>query len=407
MEQEKPTTPVFSIADELQRRQKQADERRAAWEQKRQRAADLYRDGQNPILAYIDTLKPQRDTERIKRTQMAAKIAAWSNFLSALGTGIVGMATEGYIPKTGNDAPMKMLGKIDEWDKLYNSQNREYQQLRLRALMGQQQGEQQAANMDATAAGQDYTQAQKQYDTLIGNLWKAQQEKEKRADVLNYKLQIEKVRGENTIKAAQIRGENAIKTTQMRGETAIKTTQMRGDNTLEAAQMRGDNNLKIAQIRADAAAATASSRATAAANKSVVQFLDRDEKAVVSLTPAQESLLYEKGRKMGIIPDDGSPTKQPSYTGEKVPLFVYGKLKPAQKAELLRSVYLKLDDEQRAPKKPQPTIDTGLMFNPQKRYVTGPLSGDILKILETPQAEQMREAGYSDQQIINYYLDYE
>ena len=178
MEQEKPTTPVFSIADEIQRRQKEADERRATWEQKRQRATDLSRDGQNPILAFIDTMKPQQDTDRIKRAEKAAKITAWSNFLSALGTGIVGMATEGYIPKTGTDAPMKMLGKIDEWDKLYNSQNREYQQLRLRALMGQQQGEQQAANMDATAAGQDYTLAQKQYDTLIGNLWKAQQEKE-------------------------------------------------------------------------------------------------------------------------------------------------------------------------------------------------------------------------------------
>ena len=43
--------------------------------------------------------------------------------------------------------------------------------------MGQQQGEQQAANMDATAAGQDYTLAQKQYDTLIGNLWKASRKK--------------------------------------------------------------------------------------------------------------------------------------------------------------------------------------------------------------------------------------
>ena len=188
MEQEKPTTPVFSIADEIQRRQKEADERRATWEQKRQRATDLYRDGQNPILAFIDTMKPQQDTDRIKRAEKAAKITAWSNFLSALGTGIVGMATEGYIPKTGTDAPMKMLGKIDEWDKLYNSQNREYQQLRLRALMGQQQGEQQAANMDATAAGQDYTLAQKQYDTLIGNLWKAQQEKEKRADTLDLSL---------------------------------------------------------------------------------------------------------------------------------------------------------------------------------------------------------------------------
>lgn len=360
MEQDIPTTPVFSFADELERRQRQADERRTAWEQKRQRATDLYRDGQNPILAYIETIKPQQDTERIKRTQTAAKIAAWSNFLSALGTGIVGMATEGYIPKTGNDAPMKMLDKIDEWDKLYTSQNREYQQLRLRALMGQQQGAQQAANMDAAAAGQDYTLAQKQFDTLMGNLWKSQQEKEKRADTLNDKMKVERLRGEN--------------------------------------------NLKAARVRAAASATAASARAAATAERTAVQFLDRDEKTVVRLNPAQESLLYEKGRKMGLIPDDGTPTKQPNYTGEKVPQFSYGKLKPAQKAQILRAVYFKLFDEQQ---KPQATADLGLLFRPAKRYVTGPLSNDALKILETPQAEKMREAGFSDQQIMKYYLDYE
>ena len=78
MEQEKPTTPVFSIADEIQRRQKEADERRATWEQKRQRATDLYRDGQNPILAFIDTMKPQQDTDRIKRAYQR-----WVRVLSA------------------------------------------------------------------------------------------------------------------------------------------------------------------------------------------------------------------------------------------------------------------------------------------------------------------------------------
>lgn len=361
MEQQGATAPVFSIADEIQRRQQQAEERRAAWEQKRQRAVDLYRNGQNPILAYIDTIKPQPDKERTKRAETAAKVTAWSNFLSALGTGIIGMATEGYIPKTGNDAPLKMLGKINEWERLYDSQNRAYQQLRLRALMGQQQGEQQAANMDATAAGQDYLQAQKQYDALIGNLWKAQQEKEKRADTLADKLQIEK--------------------------------------------MRGENNIKTARVRAAASATAASNRAAAAAEKAAVQFLDRDEKTVVKLNPAQESLLYEKGREMGIIPDDGTPTKEPSYTGEKVPQFVFGKLKPAQKAQVLRAVYLKLTGDQKKP--PQTPTDLGLLFRPEKRYVKGPLSGDILKILETPQAERMREAGYSDQQIINYYLNYE
>ena len=65
---------------------------------------ELYRSGQNPILAYIETMKPEADPARIKRAETAAKIAAWSNMLTALGTGIVGMATEGYVPK-----PVPML----------------------------------------------------------------------------------------------------------------------------------------------------------------------------------------------------------------------------------------------------------------------------------------------------------
>ena len=99
-----------------------------------------------------------------------------------------------------------------------------------------------------------------------------------------------------------------------------------------------------------------------------------------------------------------APTKEPTYTGEKVPQFVFGKLKPAQKAQILRAVYLKLNGVKQ---KPQAPADLGLLFRPEKRYIAGPVSNDVRKVLETPQAERMREAGYSDQQIINYYLDYE
>lgn len=93
-----------------------------------------------------------------------------------------------------------MLDRINEWEKLYDSQNREYRQLKLRALMGQQEGEQQAANMEASAAGQAYNLAQKQYDALLGYMWKAQQEKQKRAEDLRDKKEIEKIRGENNLK---------------------------------------------------------------------------------------------------------------------------------------------------------------------------------------------------------------
>ena len=215
--QEQPTKAIFSFADELQRRQQRAEEQKAVWEQKQQRAAELYRSGQNPILAYIETMKPEADPARIKRAETAAKIAAWSNMLTALGTGIVGMATEGYVPKTGTDAPLRMLDRINEWEKLYDSQNREYRQLKLRALMGQQEGEQQAANMEASAAGQAYNLAQKQYDALLGYMWKAQQEKQKRAEDLRDKKEIEKIRGENNLKVARTRAAASASTASARG----------------------------------------------------------------------------------------------------------------------------------------------------------------------------------------------
>lgn len=78
--QEQPTKAIFSFADELQRRQQRAEEQKAVWEQKQQRAAELYRSGQNPILAYIETMKPEADPARIKRAETAAKIAAWKQY---------------------------------------------------------------------------------------------------------------------------------------------------------------------------------------------------------------------------------------------------------------------------------------------------------------------------------------
>ncbi|MEI3539785.1 MAG: hypothetical protein V8Q45_05220, partial [Alistipes onderdonkii] len=242
---------------------------------------------------------------------------------------------------------MKMLGKIDEWDKLYNSQNREYRQLRLRALMGQQQGEQQAANMDATATGQDNTLAQKQYDTLIGNLWKAQQEKEKRADTLDDKMKVEKLRGEN--------------------------------------------NIKTAQVRAAASAAAASTRSAAAADKSAVQFLDRDERTVVRLNPAQESLLYEKGHEMGIIPEDGTPTKEPTSTGEEAPRFVVWEARTIRRKHGIPCHLPQA--ERRKAEAASPAM--GLLFAPRS-FVAARFRNDVNKVLEIPQAERMREAGYSD-----------
>ena len=116
MEQEKPTTPVFSIADEIQRRQKEADERRATWEQKRQRATDLYRDGQNPILAFIDTMKPQQDTDRIKRAEKAAARSQGSGYRSGAGRS-AGAGTGRSSRSAPNESNRAAPSGADPWAK--------------------------------------------------------------------------------------------------------------------------------------------------------------------------------------------------------------------------------------------------------------------------------------------------
>ena len=157
----------FSLADQLARRQAELERKQALYQEKQQRAIDLYNNGQNPILAYVQSLKPERDLSREKRMRNAAKITAWGDFLSALGTGIVGMATRGYVPRTGSDMPLRMLGKVNEWERLYDQQNRAFQRLQLNALMGQQNARQKAADMDAADAAREYASARQRYDAVL------------------------------------------------------------------------------------------------------------------------------------------------------------------------------------------------------------------------------------------------
>lgn len=358
---EKDAAP-FSVADMLEKRQQEAQRRQALYQQKQQRARDLYASGQNPILAYVDSMQPTRDEGREDRARKAAKVTAWGNFLAALGTGITGMATKGYVPKTGSDIPLKMLDKIDDWEKTYQQQEKQYQALRLNALMGRQAARQKAADMDAAAAGQGYGMAQKQYDSLLGGAIKSQDAAQKRQDDMAARLAVEALRGKNSEKAAR--------------------------------------------IRAAATTASAAVRASGSADKNAMQFLDRDNQTVVRLNPAQESYWWNKGVESGTIPADGSPLRKPAYTGEIVPQFYYKRLKPAQQSALLRKVYLKAMQDRGEDAMPSEASGWGFLRQPPKRYAKGPYSNETLQMLETPQAEQARESGFSDADIMEYLLNY-
>lgn len=348
--------PTLSIADLLERRRQEAEKRKADYEQKRQRATELFRQGYNPLVAYVESQKPVRDEQRELRANRAAKAAAWGNFLTALGTGIAGMATNGYVPKTGNDYPLRMLGKLNEWENLYAQQNREYQRLRLNMLIGQQQARQKAAQNEAAAAEQDYALARKQYDTLLSGTIGAEQRRQQRLEDF-----------------AQQK---------------------------ELARMRGDYSLRAAKARAE----TTALRADGSGSKKAIEFFDRDGETVIRLTPAQEADLLERGIKAGLIMRDGTPVRQPQSVTDKPPQFVYGRLSPAQKAALLRRVFIHVNYPQ------EDTTITGYLpgyANRQARYPVGPYSPEATAILETDEAEEMRRNGFSDQDIMEYYYDYE
>ena len=346
----------FSLADQLARRQAELERKQALYQEKQQRAIDLYNNGQNPILAYVQSLKPERDLSREKRMRNAAKITAWGDFLSALGTGIVGMATRGYVPRTGSDMPLRMLGKVNEWERLYDQQNRAFQRLQLNALMGQQNARQKAADMDAADAAREYASARQRYDALLGGAMKQEQDAKNRKAALEDKMRLERLRGQNNIRTAQIRA--------------------------AASYNRGRKE-----------------------DKPAVSFLDRDDKTVINLNPAQEAYWLQRAVDAGIVPKDGTPLRPATNSLDKPPQYYYAKLNPAQKAMLLRRAYLQLTGEG------QSTPQTGTAwYTPvrgyPKRYTDAPYNHETLDLLETPEAEKAREHGYSDQDILNFLLNY-
>lgn len=379
---EEPAPP--SLAAELSRRRQRIDAAKADYERKRAAARELYGQGRNPVLAYIDATRPEPDTRRQKRMTDAAKMVAWSNFLSALGTGIAGMATQGYVPRMDSDAPLRMMAKANEWEDMYERQNREYRALRLDALLRGQQDARRAAQMDEAAAGQEYAAALKGYDALWGDVWKAQQ-------------------------AAELQ--------RMKDEAARRKAIADFNTRMAVEDARGENARKVAGIRAAAGrpgSGYSRSYSYGAGGKPAVQFFDKDNRTVVSLSAPQEAFLVETAQAAGVIPADGTPAREAAYYGERVPQFYYGNLKPVEKANLLRRAWIELGGWDgllagggtRASEGKEVPVPLREERKP-KRYVQAPYKPEVMDILEIPEAERMRESGFSDEQILKYYLDYE
>ena len=129
--------------------------------------------------------------------------------------------------------------------------------------------------MEASAAGQAYNLAQKQYDALLGYMWKAQQEKQKRAEDLRDKKEIEKIRGENNLKVARTRAAASASTASARAAAAA-VGHCRGREEIVHRELHRIEDL----ARVLAAAVAAGKRALVGRNAVVVHG---DEKLRVAL----------------------------------------------------------------------------------------------------------------------------
>lgn len=89
-----------SILEQLEEQQtqatKKANEAKDNW--------DKLRGDKSSYQTMLRDTKPQIDTTKVERTKTMGKVQAWTDFLSALTSGVIGAASKGYAPQVGANA---------------------------------------------------------------------------------------------------------------------------------------------------------------------------------------------------------------------------------------------------------------------------------------------------------------
>lgn len=114
-----------SILEQLEDQRNEAttkvNETKAAWDKQRGEVTSARQ-------AMLTDIQPQIDTTKVENTKRMGKVQAWTDFLSALTSGVIGAASKGYAPQVGANAQpyavslenMRELNKqrIENYNKL-------------------------------------------------------------------------------------------------------------------------------------------------------------------------------------------------------------------------------------------------------------------------------------------------
>lgn len=153
----------------LQSLMEDANNKAATLQSARDRVAQVRQSGGNMMTELLRRQEPQRDTERIDRTKRAAKVNAWTNMITALGTGIAGLNRHtgmGYVPRINGSANDAMINNLNQLEEDYLTQRRDWNRLQLGAAQQQNADELAMAEQARREAQADYDNTMKRiYDT--------------------------------------------------------------------------------------------------------------------------------------------------------------------------------------------------------------------------------------------------
>lgn len=270
--------PISSFAMALNnaqaRTQAATDARNATIErvrQAREQGIDLRR-------TLFEKNRPERNTDKEKQLRTMGKIQAVGNLLSALGAGIVGTSTKGYVPQTGNNYPLEALRQLNKMEDDYLREEREYKNLSLRNALADQAAMEKQFSNDLKLADKDLAAAQKRFDTLTDMAAKG-----------------------------ELNGSQQRELARLRAELSLKLSDDKHKKNLELEKLRQRNRTGLEYTK-HGLRESRTNTGGSSANKSGYTFMESDGRTERKLSEAEGNYYYDLGIRLGIIPTEGSKT---------------------------------------------------------------------------------------------------
>lgn len=310
---ELPINTMASAVGEKINEQSRVQQAEETAKQKSERYNQAIENGTPARIALIESYKPAPwDEKQEKKMRTAAKILAIGDMLAALSSGIIGMSTQGYVPKTGGGkSALPLLDKLKESQDRYHDADREYEKLRLNVLLN---GE----NDNIRRAENEYKNA----EAILRDERKYEHSREM-ADAQNKNRQ-----------AAQ----------KEKNEYDLTALDLRHQNNMKEIGARGSQQRSTLQFKVNTGGGSGS--------KKPISF--KSGRKTVTLSDAEANHYYDLGVKYGLIPEEGAKqtfetnTKSSSsdkWAGDKTSTSIrevaysFNKQSPQEQVRMLRNAY--------------------------------------------------------------------